>query len=97
MKEIVLTSFVRSDFNYTVVNTTICSVTVNTRICSKKIKFNDRFGERYVFYISEQSDKNVTLKIAMIGDPMIGKTALMVKFVEEKYDEDYIATLGSIK
>jgi len=30
----------------------------------------------------------------MIGDPKIGKTALMVKYVEGKFTEDYIETLG---
>jgi GTPase SAR1 family protein len=30
----------------------------------------------------------------MIGDPAIGKTSLMVKYVENKFDEDYIQTLG---
>ena len=30
----------------------------------------------------------------MIGDNQIGKTSLMVKYVEGKYSEDYIVTLG---
>lgn len=35
-----------------------------------------------------------TLKVAMVGDPQIGKTSLMVKYVEGKFNEDYIQTLG---
>eukprot|EP00835_Amoeboradix_gromovi_P007086 NODE_1047_length_1714_cov_1.037152.p2 type:complete len:139 gc:universal NODE_1047_length_1714_cov_1.037152:254-670(+) len=36
----------------------------------------------------------VTLKIGMLGDSQIGKTSLMVKYVENTFDEDYIQTLG---
>jgi len=31
----------------------------------------------------------------MVGDAAIGKTSLMVKYVEGSFDEDYIQTLGS--
>lgn len=30
----------------------------------------------------------------MVGDSQIGKTSLMVKYVEGTFDEDYIQTLG---
>ena len=30
----------------------------------------------------------------MVGDAQIGKTSLMVKYVEGSFDEDYIQTLG---
>ncbi len=30
----------------------------------------------------------------MVGDAQIGKTSLMVKYVEGTFDEDYIQTLG---
>ena len=33
----------------------------------------------------------------MVGDAQIGKTSLMVKYVEGSWDEDYIQTLGSIR
>lgn len=36
----------------------------------------------------------MALKIGMIGDSQIGKTSLMVKYVEGSFDEDYIQTLG---
>lgn len=36
----------------------------------------------------------VSLKVGMIGDAQIGKTSLMVKYVEGSFDEDYIQTLG---
>ena len=36
----------------------------------------------------------VALKIGLIGDSQIGKTSLMVKYVEGSFDEDYIQTLG---
>jgi GTP-binding protein of the ras superfamily involved in termination of M-phase len=34
------------------------------------------------------------VKVGMIGDSQIGKTSLMVKYVENNFDEDYIQTLG---
>jgi len=37
----------------------------------------------------------VTLKVGMVGDSQIGKTSLMVKYVEGSFDEDYIQTLGT--
>lgn len=33
----------------------------------------------------------------MVGDSQIGKTSLMVKYVEGSFDEDYIQTLGNYK
>lgn len=43
----------------------------------------------------ESSSRNsVSLKVGMIGDAQIGKTSLMVKYVEGTFDEDYIQTLG---
>ncbi|ETW01969.1 septum-promoting GTP-binding protein 1 [Aphanomyces invadans] len=37
---------------------------------------------------------NVVVKVGMVGDAQVGKTSLMVKYVEGKFDEDYIHTLG---
>ena len=37
---------------------------------------------------------SVVLKVGMLGDSQIGKTSLMVKYVEGHFDEDYIQTLG---
>lgn len=36
----------------------------------------------------------VMIKVGMVGDAQIGKTSLMVKYVEGSWDEDYIQTLG---
>jgi GTP-binding protein of the ras superfamily involved in termination of M-phase len=44
-----------------------------------------------------QSTKNsVVIKVGMVGDAQIGKTSLMVKYVEGSWDEDYIQTLGML-
>lgn len=41
------------------------------------------------------ANKNsVVIKVGMVGDAQIGKTSLMVKYVEGSWDEDYIQTLG---
>lgn len=40
-------------------------------------------------------DKNlVTLKVGLVGDAQVGKTSLMVKYVENCFDETYTQTLG---
>lgn len=36
----------------------------------------------------------MALKVGLIGDSQIGKTSLMVKYVEGTFDDDYIQTLG---
>ncbi|OTB01772.1 hypothetical protein M426DRAFT_63451 [Hypoxylon sp. CI-4A] len=47
---------------------------------------------------SSSADRNtrnhVVIKVGMVGDAQIGKTSLMVKYVEGSWDEDYIQTLG---
>ncbi|KCV69331.1 septum-promoting GTP-binding protein 1 [Fonticula alba] len=43
---------------------------------------------------SAEKKNSVVLKIGMVGDSQIGKTSLMVKYVEGSFDEDYIQTLG---
>ena len=43
-----------------------------------------------------RTQNNVVIKVGMVGDAQIGKTSLMVKYVEGSWDEDYIQTLGKI-
>lgn len=45
----------------------------------------------FIFIIS------VVVKVGMVGDSQIGKTSLMVKYVEGSFDEDYIQTLGKFR
>ena len=42
----------------------------------------------------QSSKSSVVIKVGMVGDAQIGKTSLMVKYVEGSWDEDYIQTLG---
>ena len=42
----------------------------------------------------KEKKNKVVVKVGMLGDAQIGKTTLMVKYIEDKYDEDYIETLG---
>lgn len=44
----------------------------------------------------QQSKSSVVIKVGMVGDAQIGKTSLMVKYVEGSWDEDYIQTLGMV-
>lgn len=43
---------------------------------------------------SSRGKDSVVIKVGMVGDAQIGKTSLMVKYVEGSWDEDYIQTLG---
>lgn len=43
---------------------------------------------------SDKKKKKVVVKVGMVGDSQIGKTSLMVKYVEGNFNEDYIQTLG---
>lgn len=38
--------------------------------------------------------KNIILKIALLGDPAVGKTSLINRFTEESFKDDYQPTLG---
>ncbi|KAJ9637814.1 Ras GTPase tem1 [Coniosporium apollinis] len=42
----------------------------------------------------QKENTSVVIKVGMVGDAQIGKTSLMVKYVEGSWDEDYIQTLG---
>lgn len=44
--------------------------------------------------VSSAKKKKVIVKVGMVGDSQIGKTSLMVKYVEGNFNEDYIQTLG---
>lgn len=43
-----------------------------------------------------EKNSSVVIKVGMVGDAQIGKTSLMVKYVEGSWDEDYIQTLGRL-
>jgi len=44
--------------------------------------------------LKSAAKKKVVVKVGMVGDSQIGKTSLMVKYVEGNFNEDYIQTLG---
>ncbi|KAI0403414.1 GTP-binding protein [Xylaria palmicola] len=53
------------------------------------------YGDRGSNSADQASTRNqVVIKVGMVGDAQIGKTSLMVKYVEGSWDEDYIQTLG---
>jgi len=45
-------------------------------------------------FVGLEKKNSVVVKVGMVGDSQIGKTSLMVKYVEGNFDEDYIQTLG---
>ena len=63
----------------------------------------DRYGysqtyqeqnQRSSHHDAGRTQSSVVIKVGMVGDAQIGKTSLMVKYVEGSWDEDYIQTLG---
>jgi GTP-binding protein of the ras superfamily involved in termination of M-phase len=42
----------------------------------------------------DDTENHIQVKVGMIGESQAGKTSLMVKYIEGKFDEDYIETLG---
>eukprot|EP00124_Ichthyophonus_hoferi_P002997 Ihof_evm3s233 gene=Ihof_evmTU3s233 len=44
--------------------------------------------------LKKPAKNNVVVKVGMVGDSQIGKTSLMVKYVQGAFEEEYIQTLG---
>lgn len=44
--------------------------------------------------VTQETRTQVKIKIGLIGDAQVGKTSLMVKYVQNVFDEEYIQTLG---
>jgi Gtp-binding protein of the ras superfamily involved in termination of M-phase len=61
-----------------------------------KYSYTQAYHDPYQKPAQPPTPKNnsVVIKVGMVGDAQIGKTSLMVKYVEGSWDEDYIQTLG---
>jgi len=44
--------------------------------------------------MSKNSTKNLVLKLALLGDPAVGKTSLINQYIQHRFKEDYQPTLG---
>ncbi|MFX1377068.1 MAG: Rab family GTPase [Promethearchaeota archaeon] len=44
--------------------------------------------------MSEKQPKNLVLKLALLGDPAVGKTSLIDQYIQHRFREDYQPTLG---
>jgi GTP-binding protein of the ras superfamily involved in termination of M-phase len=65
----------------------------NTR--SNSYQDQSRQGAQQQQQEAAAKNASVVIKVGMVGDAQIGKTSLMVKYVEGSWDEDYIQTLGT--
>ena len=45
-------------------------------------------------YIQKREKGEIVYKIIVVGDPSIGKTSLIRKFVKHQFEKDYIPTVG---
>src|SRR5437870_5538766 len=41
------------------------------------------------------SQKHVKVKVCLVGDVAVGKTSLIKRFVQDSFDDRYIATVGT--
>eukprot|EP01084_Bolivina_argentea_P277657 474119_1 len=46
------------------------------------------------FTLRERSKRVVSVKVGMLGDKKSGKTSLLLKHIEDKFEEEYIPTIG---
>ncbi|MHA2006014.1 MAG: Rab family GTPase [Promethearchaeota archaeon] len=44
--------------------------------------------------MSEKQPKNLALKLALLGDPAVGKTSLINRYIQHRFQADYMPTLG---
>ena len=56
--------------------------------------YDQRYQQEQAYAQEQNKQPKVIIKVGMVGDAQIGKTSLMVKYVEGSWDEDYIQTLG---
>lgn len=57
-------------------------------------QYQDQAYQQQISQDQQSKTPKVIIKVGMVGDAQIGKTSLMVKYVEGSWDEDYIQTLG---
>ena len=48
----------------------------------------------FSFTSENAGENNISLKILLIGDSMVGKTCLLLNYVDHVFPEDHIATIG---
>lgn len=68
-------------------------VMIRTGACYRYVYTSTRWCDYHSRRLTTLS--SVVIKVGMVGDSQIGKTSLMVKYVEGSFDEDYIQTLGT--
>lgn len=59
-------------------------------------QYQDQAYQQQMLQDQQSKTPKVIIKVGMVGDAQIGKTSLMVKYVEGSWDEDYIQTLGMV-
>ena len=51
-------------------------------------------SEEEELYVQKREKGERVYKVIVIGDPSIGKTSLIRKFVKHQFEKDYIPTVG---
>lgn len=54
----------------------------------------DSCEERAMSDPFESKAQEAVVKVGMVGDPSIGKTSLMIKYIENRFDNAYLQTVG---
>jgi len=66
----------------------------NSKSSSRREGKNDGNTKRGDDSKGNPKSKHLNVKVGMVGESQVGKTSLMVKYVEDKFGEEYIETLG---
>lgn len=51
-------------------------------------------NDKKEYYYQEREPGDIIYKVIVIGDPAIGKTSLIRKFVKNQFEKDYLPTVG---
>ena len=44
--------------------------------------------------MDSEKEPQITVKLLLLGDSTVGKTSILVKYINDKFDEGAIATVG---
>ncbi|KAJ3448522.1 protein tem1 [Anaeramoeba flamelloides] len=59
-----------------------------------KSKKHTKTKNKKIVQINKKKKPKILIKVGLLGDAFVGKTTLMAKYARNKFDQDYIQSLG---